>query len=278
MGSVASFDVIAPREEEAEAAIRRAVQVFRDLDARLSMYRSDSEVAALERAAGADPVSISTDTERVLRSAQEVTDATGGRFDVTIEPLMRRWGFRDVPSAPIERPTDDELRALERRIGASKLEVGDGKARLARSGMAIDVGGIAGGYALDRALAAVRTFDVAAALINFSGDIHCFGQPAEDAPWTVRLVDPQTQQPGSVTLTLHDEALSTSGSYQNRRHSSSGASWGHLLLPSAAEPIAPVGSVTVRHASAQVADAWSTAVYLGADPRDDSLDVTILPS
>lgn len=276
MGTVVSFDVVAATKRDGYAAINRAVQLFRDLDARLSMYTETSEVAMLKQQAGQAPVAISTDTAQVLRYAQKMAHTTKGRFDVTIEPLMRRWGFRAAPDDSVAPPSAAELRKLERLVGYQKLHVEDGQARLARPGMAIDVGGIAGGYALDRAIAAMRADDVAAAFINFSGDIHCFGAPADDTAWTVHLLDPYTETPRSDVIPLRDEALSTSGSYQNRRHSAAGTSWGHLIAPDRARPIEPVGSVTAIHPSAMAADAWSTAAYLGATPANTDADLRLI--
>lgn len=273
MGSVASFDVVAPSEREAYAAINRAVEIFRDLDAKLSMYRPDSEGAALEDAAGIKPVPISADMAAVLRRAQRLARTTGGRFDVTIEPLMREWGFRDDPDSPVSRPTDAQLHRLESLVDYRNLLVEDERAYLQQSGMALDLGGIAGGYALDRAIDAMRSMDVAAALVNFSGDLHCFGAPAQDQPWTVHLVDPATLEPQEDALSLQNEALSTSGAYRNRRHNRTGQSWGHLLRPDLATPVEPVGSVTAVHSSALEADAWSTALYLSADLPDSDVRV-----
>ncbi|MFB6098779.1 MAG: FAD:protein FMN transferase, partial [Salinibacter sp.] len=271
MGSVVSFDVVAPSEEDGYAAVNEAMEIFRALDATLSMYRPDSEVAALEEAAGDTAVSISSDTATVLRRAQALARTTDGRFDVTIEPLMRRWGFRDSPESPVSPPTDTQLRRLQSLVDYRKLSVKDDRAFLERAGMALDLGGIAGGYALDRAIETMQSMNVAAALINFSGDLHCFGRPASGQPWTVHLVDPATLEPREDAIPLRDEALSTSGSYQNRRHTRSGDSWGHLLQPDLGSPVEPTGSVTAIHPSALEADAWSTALYLGAEARDPDL-------
>lgn len=271
MGSVASFDVVAPSEREAHAAINRAVEIFHDLDAKLSMYRADSEVAALEKAAGVEPVVISADTEEVLRQSQRIGRATHGRFDVTIEPLMREWGFRDDPNVPVTRPADAELRRFQSLVDHQKLLIEEERAYLQHPGMALDLGGIAGGYALDRAIDTMKSMDITAALINFSGDIHCFGAPAKNEPWTVHLVDPATREPQEEALPLQNEALSTSGAYQNRRRNRTGQSWGHLLHPDLGTPTEPIGSVTTLHPSALEADAWSTALYLGADSPDSDL-------
>ncbi len=276
MGSVASFDVVAATERDGFEAINRAVRVFRALDVRLSMYRADSEVAELARNAGKGPVPISPDTETVLHYALEMSHRTGGRFDVTIEPVMRRWGFRDDPDHVIKPPTDAELRALERRIGYRHLHIEAGTAYLDRPGMALDVGGLASGYALDQAIMAMKQAGVAAGFINLSGDVHSFGVPADGLPWTVRLLDPGTRQPRPEAIVLDGRALSTSGAYENRRHDDAGTSWGHLVMPASAHPIEPVGSVTALHPSAMTSDAWSTAAYVGAHPDAPGLDMITL--
>jgi thiamine biosynthesis lipoprotein len=121
----------------------------------------------------------------------------------------------------------------------------------------------------------MKKCDISAAFINFSGDIHCFGQPMEGEKWPVYLLDPHTQQPKREPVMLLNEALSTSGAYQNRRRADSEHSWGHLLLPDQAEPIEPVGSVTAIHPSAMVADTWSTAAYVGAEPPSNIRIVTL---
>lgn len=272
MGSVASFDVVAATERDGYAAIEGAVRIFRKVDARLSMYRADSEVAAVARHAGKTPVTITVDTETVLRYAREMSNQTGGRFDITIEPIMRRWGFRQDPDRTIVQPSEKALRELEHRIGYEHLHLENGQAYLNRPGMALDVGGLAGGYALDRAIEAMKQFSVAAAFINFSGDVHSFGVPVDGVPWSVRLLDLITRQPLSDEIVLGGRALSTSGAYENRRHDDAGRSWGHLIAPDSGRPVAPFDSVTVLHSSAMIADAWSTAAFVGARPVEPGLD------
>ena len=274
MGSVATFDVVAPTERDGFEAINRAVRVFHKVESLLSMYREDSEIAVLERHAGRDLVPISEDTEIVLQFALEMSRQTEGRFDVTIEPLMRRWGFREDPDIPVPRPTEAELRAIQDSIGFKHLHLESGFAALARPGMALDLGGIAGGYALDQAIEVLRSSEIAAALINFSGDVHSFGSMATGVPWKVHLLNPVTGRPKSEPINLEGQALSTSGAYENRRHDAAGASWGHLLLPSASQPLEPFGSVTVLHPSAMMADAWSTAVFVGSRIPEPQLTTT----
>ncbi len=269
MGSLISFQVVAETESAGYEAIRRAEQTFRSLERKFSMYDDQSEMARLAHQSGKVPVAVSQAAIELLEFAKNMHSQTKGRFDVTVEPAMKRWGFRQNPGQSIDKPTDRELRELEEIIGSEKIIIEDESVFLDKAGMGIDTGGIAGGYALDKAIEEIKQSDVSAAFINFSGDIHCFGEPLKDKKWPVHILDPQTQQPLRDPIELSNEALSTSGAYQNRRHDNTDHSWGHLLLPDQAEPVEPMGSATAVHPSAMVADAWSTAVYVGAEAPSD---------
>lgn len=269
MGSIITFDVVAETQKDGYEAIRKAMDVFRNLEAKLSMYRSDSEATLLGRQAGKNPVRLSKETLEVLQFSRVMSLKSDDHFDITLEPAMRSWGFRTDPGGIVKPPTSREIRDIKKRIGSDKLEIEGNNALLKEPGMAIDLGGIAGGYALDKAIATMKKEPIKAAFINFSGDIHCFGKPAKVENWGVHLVDPSTREPLTSRVKLRNEALSTSGSYQNRRNDGHGHSWGHLLSPQLARPVEPIGSVTAIHSSAMQADAWSTATYVGAKPNSD---------
>lgn len=274
MGSVANFEVVAESEAAGYEAIRKAVKVFRSVERTFSMYSKDSEMGRLSGASGKNAIHISHDAEHVLKFAKYIHRTTRGLFDVTIEPAMKRWGFRSSENKSTERPTDSELRELERLIGSEKIVLDNGKAYLQERGMAIDTGGIAGGYALDKAIKEMKKCDIASAFINFSGDIHCFGKPVDGENWKVHIIDPKTKQPIDRAIELDNKALSTSGAYQNRRGNDS-SSWGHILNPAMARPVEPVGSVTAIHSLAMMADAWSTAIYAGANTPEEIETVVI---
>ena len=269
MGSIINVEVIADSERAGNEAINRAVKIFRNLDRKFSMYDSQSEMGLIGRYAGKSPVPVSGDSQTILRFAGTVNADSAHLFDVTVEPAMRKWGFRREAAEPVSRPTDEELKKIERLIGMEKLTLEGHRAYLQTEGMGIDLGGIAGGYALDKAIEALKGMDVAAAFINFSGDIHCFGPTVDGEGWPVNIYNPETRRLMEKPVMLHDRALSTSGSYQNRRNDGYGESWGHLLKPASVRPAEPVHSLTAVHPSAMMADAWSTAAYLGAKPPKD---------
>lgn len=269
MGSIINMEVIADSERAGNEAINRAVEIFHTLDRKLSMYDAQSEMGLLGRNAGKNPVPVSEDAQTILRFAAKVNAASDRLFDVTVEPAMRKWGFRKDSDAPVTHPTDEQLKQLERLVGMDKLMLDGELAYLETKGMGIDLGGIAGGYALDKSIEALKRMDVAAAFINFSGDIHCFGTTIEGNGWPVNIYHPVTRRLMETPVMLHDRALSTSGSYQNRRTDRNGCSWGHLLKPTTVRPMELVHSLTAIHPSAMAADAWSTAAYLGANPPED---------
>ena len=275
MGSVVSFKVIAPSKDDGYEAIRRGVQAFQEMDRIFSMYRSDSEMAKLSNHSGTLPIKLSDDALNLLRNATQFYKNSNGLFDVTIEPAMRRWGFRRDKETSVLPPNEDELKKLEKIIGADKLIIESDKALLTNTGMAIDMGGIAGGYALDKAIGLMKKCNIAAAFINFSGDIHCFGESEKGRGWPVKVFNPNTGQVLDKDIELKNEALSTSGAYQNRRNFGSKRSWGHLFLPLDARPAEPVSSLTAIHSSAMMADAWSTAAYLGSKPPKEVKTIVI---
>jgi len=275
MGSVASFKVIAPTKEDGYEAIRKGIEAFREMDRIFSMYKVDSEMMKLAQQSGKEPVKLSDNALFLLRRAREIYQQTRGYFDITIEPAMRRWGFRKDDQSTITPPTDTELKKLEKLIGTEKLIIENNTAMLKNRDMAIDTGGIAGGYALDKAIEAMKKCSIAAAFINFSGDIHCFGEPEKGKGWPVQIYNPNTDGVLSDEIELNNEALSTSGSYQNRRSAGGNKSWGHLLQPAIAQPVEPLSSLTAIHPSATLADAWSTAAYIGATPPEDVKTIVI---
>lgn len=275
MGSVASFTVVAETEQDGYAAIRKGVEVFQEMDRIFSMYKTDSEMMRLSAQSGKEPLIISEDAQNLLAHAKQLHHATNGAFDITIEPVMRCWGFRNQGQSKVDVPTDAELQKIASLIGSDKIIIEDNAALLAKSGMAIDTGGIAGGYALDKAIEAMKKCDIAAAFINFSGDIHCFGNPPQGTGWTVQIFNPNTGHPLADPVTLHNEALSTSGAYQKRREATGGRDWGHLFKPADARPSERVASLTAIHPSAMVADAWSTAAYIGAQPPSEIKTIVI---
>lgn len=210
------------------------------------------------------PVQVSPETIEMLTDALEVSKASGGAFDVTVEPETKLWDFsgetEKLPGAAAlkEAATHVDYRKLV--IESSAVELPDD--------MGLDLGGIAKGYIADRLNEFLREKGVKSALINLGGNVLTVGRRAtDDAPWVVGIQDPKAEN-GANKLTLKAEDLSvvTSGNYE-RFFILDGVRYHHLLNPATGWPVNEgLDSVTILSKSSAMGDALSTASYvLGLD-------------
>jgi thiamine biosynthesis lipoprotein len=186
MGVDARLVVYAPNQPAAEAACIAAFARIAALDSIMSDYRRDSELMRLCAQAGGPPVGVSPDLFLVLRRAQEVARHSGGAFDVTVGPLVALWRAARK-SAVLPDPT--ELKRARRLVGWQKLRL-DERARTVRltlSGMKLDLGGIAKGYAADEAQRVLKQHGITRALVELGGDIVVSGPPPGTDGWTIRV-------------------------------------------------------------------------------------------
>jgi thiamine biosynthesis lipoprotein len=252
MGTRARILLYAADPLRAEAAAQAAFARLSELDARLSDYRSDSEVAALARAAGGAPMPASHDLLVILQTAQEITRRSGGAFDATVGPLSRLWRRARRQNA---LPDADEIAAALPLVGALsflRLDLERGTAALDRPGMSLDLGGIAKGYAADEALATLRQWGFARALVELGGEVVA-GAPPPDAPgWTVALPG------GPAPLVLSERAASTSGDAEQWLETG-GVRYSHVVDPRTGAALQGRRSVTVTARRGLEADALATA-------------------
>jgi thiamine biosynthesis lipoprotein len=240
-----------------------------------------SEVYRLNRSAGGGPVRVSTDLAEVLDVSLTVAEESGGAFDPTILPLVEAYGFGEQnPRAPGR----EELEALLTRVDFRRVELHGTEAEMP-AGFALDLGGVAKGYAVDGAVRAMRKAGAEAGLVNIGGDIAVFGERPGGGPWTIGIQHPR--EPGELyaVLELTDSAVATSGDYE-RYFIEGGLRYHHLLDPATGLPARGLASVTVTAPSCILADAYATAVFVLGPERgleflednDDLEGILIYPS
>jgi thiamine biosynthesis lipoprotein len=236
----------------AGSALERALDRIDGLEAVMSNWRADSELSALN-AAGSDGHRCTADLYAVLDSARTFAELTGGAFDPTIEPLNLAFDMRGVG----RKPNPDQLEASRALVAWQELwlDAATSSARLARPGMAVDLGGIGKGFALDRAADTLIRFPVRRALFNFGGEVLAIGN------WHVTVAHPEDRLRPVLRLAVDDAAVSTSA--QSERFTTvGGRRQGHILDPRTGMPVVFAGSVTVVAGSATRADAISTALLV----------------
>lgn len=259
MTTLVSITVSADSDSRAEEAIDRAMKELRELETLLSFWTEDSEIAAINRNAGVGPVKVSPITLDVIEKSLYISEKTGGAFDPTIGPLIRLWDFREK-----KRPSEEDIR---RNLGLvdyreMKIDKARSTAFLGRRDMSFDTGGIAKGYAADKAVEVLKKNGIRAGLVSIAGDIRAFGLKPDGEPWRIGIRDPRGGRSDVMaTLGLADEAVSTSGDYE-RFFIQDGVKYHHLLDPKTGQPARGCRSVTVLAKEAVLTDGLSTGVFV----------------
>ncbi len=248
------------RAEEISAGVFHEMQI---LETQLSRGLKGNAVMDTNFAAGINPVKITTRAFEVMERGIYYGDISDGAFDITIAPLMDAWGFfnRNFRMPPAE----DINAALElvdyRRLS---LDAAEQEAFLPREGMAIDLGGIAKGYIVDRGIEILQEEGIEHAFLNAGGDIRVLGGKPGDEPWRIGIQHPRTEVPVQklmAVITLEDSAVVTSGDYE-RYFEEDGSMFHHILDPRTGYPARKLTSVTIVASDATTADALSTAVFV----------------
>ncbi len=268
MGTLCEVRLWAEARAQAARALAAAFGELHRLDAVFSNYGADSELARVNREAAAAPVAVSGELWELTRYARSAWRQSAGAFDITSGPLLKAWGFwQREPRIP----SWVELAEARARVGAGKLEL-DARARTIRfrqDGMELDFGGLAKGYAVQRAARALRREGVAAALVNLGGSsLYAVGTPpAEPGNWVVAVSDPRQPQRAALLFELGDGwAVSTSGTCE-QSFSAEGRRFSHLLDPRSGEPLDGLRSATVIARSGRRSEVLTKLLLLGARAR-----------
>ena len=242
--------------ENAETALTEAAQEINRLEALLSRTRAGSEVDALNRHGS---VTLSDETAALLRSALHYTDLTGGAFDVTIAPLVEAWNIHGENPRVL---TADEIAALLPLIGSEHLHL-DGAGATLDGGCAIDLGGIAKGYASDLLAELYRQNGMEGGWISLGGNVYAHGTKPDGSRWNVAVRDPGDSAGTAALLSLSNEFAVTSGGYQRYFTGEDGTVYQHILDPKTGVPaMSDLLSVTIVSDNGTMADAYSTALYV----------------
>ena len=229
-----------------------------------SNWREDSELSSLHTAldaggAAGAPVAVSADLFEVLAAARGWAVRSEGAFDATIEPLTRAWDLRGKGRVP----SDADVTAAMARVQGRDVVL-DPSARTVQGGkpgLAFDLGGIAKGAAIDRAVAVLRARGVERALLNFGGQVYGLGAPVGAEAWSVELADPRARAASVARVSLRDRSVSTTAASE-RSLEVGNTTINHVLDPRTGRPSPAWGSAVVVAARAIDADAASTALYV----------------
>ena len=245
-----------------EAAVRAAIDEIARIERLMSTYMEDSRISAINREAHLGPVPAGGELYGLIERAVAVSAMTDGRFDITYDSVGQLYDFRDR-RRPDQTRIEQGLPAIDYRF--VELEPDDNSIAFARSGVRINLGGIAKGYAVERVIAGLREAGVQSALATAGGDTRLLGD-RWGKPWLVGIRNPDDADGVVTRLALADEAISTSGDYE-RFFDEDGVRYHHILKPDTGNPARELRSVTVIGPDATLTDGLATSIFvLGAEP------------
>ncbi len=267
MGTEVTIRVCPRPGHDATAAAERAFDTFGRLERLWSTWVASSDISRLNAAAGGPPVRVAAETLAVLTQALDGSRRTRGLFDVTFAPLGELWRFDTPPGAHeptrLQRvPTADEIRERLARVGFEHLRLDPkaGTAQLARARMAVHLGGIGKGAAVDGAVALLARMGFTSFAVQAGGDLYCAGKNGT-RPWRVGIAHPRRAGTVVGAVDVTDAAFSTSGDYE-RYAILDGVRYHHLLDTRTGRPATASQSATVLARSATEAEILTKAAFI----------------
>lgn len=263
MGTLLEITLV--EREGADAGAREIIddlfEMASDLEEKISSWNPESDVSRLNREAYRAPQQVAEDVSAVLSQSLVYTTVTRGTFDVTIGPLVELWINAARTGVP---PTPEELDRARELVGAGHVRVyGDGRVSFAREGIALDLGGVAKGYALDRLVPMLRRHGIRSGLLSFDQSVTwALGAPPGANGWRLLVRGPASSALG--LLTLRDQALSVSGSL-GEFDRIGGVEYGPILDPRTGMPVTRRRQAVVVARSASLAEALSKALLIAGE-------------
>ncbi|MBL8949779.1 MAG: FAD:protein FMN transferase [Myxococcaceae bacterium] len=251
----------------ASEAIDAALAELRRLEALWTTWTKESDIARVNAGAGKAAVPVSAETFELLRRARAGSELSGGLFDVTFAPLGGLWRFDRPPGShepvKLERvPAPEEVRDRQKLVDYRKLTL-DAKARsarLEREGMAVNLGGIGKGAAVDALVAMLRARGFTSFTVQAGGDLFCAGKNGA-RPWRVGIAHPREKGRLVGTVEVSDGSASTSGDYE-RFAIIGGVRYHHLIDPRTGYPATASQSATVLAPTATDAEILTKAAFI----------------
>jgi thiamine biosynthesis lipoprotein len=262
MGSIVTITAYCKDEQHCNRALDEVFKEMKTIDKLMSVFDARSQLSLVNRHSYEREIQVDARIIDVLLQAKHFYDLTSGAFDVTIEPLMELYGFRDDTSLH-HFPSDKEIADVLDAVGMKNITFNckQETVNLLHPRTRLDFGGIAVGYAIDRAVNILKSYGIESALINHSGDIFALGSPPEEDSWEVVIVDPLHPEEIITTVRIKNQALSTSGNYENFVDLD-GHRIGHLLNPASGKTASSILSGTTIAPTAIEADALSTGLFV----------------
>jgi len=262
LGTHSQIRLYSEQQQLGEQALYEAFARVEEIEERMSAWAPDSQVATINRKAGEEAVSVTDDVRFVIETGLAYHEKTDGQFHIGLGTLTELWGIStDRPRIP----TREEIEKKLANIDIETIQLSGQEIFISEPGTAIDLGGIAKGYAVDEAVRVLRDLEIDSGFVNFGGDVYALGNKPDGTPWSVGIKEPI---PGSAQLLgrvqVESRSVVTSGDYERYvPDQENGERFHHILDPETGYPTDNnLSSVTVVADTTLEADILATASFV----------------
>jgi FAD:protein FMN transferase len=254
MDTVFTITVFSDRPEIAGKAITEAFNKIKEIESELNVYNDDSELSKLNRNKILE--SPSEDLKSNIDRSLYYSKLSNGAFDITVQPILELFKktFSEKNSSPSSEMIKKELRKVDYRRIITKnneIKIGDDQS--------ITLGGVAKGYAVEKAVEILKNHKITIALVDASGNMRALGKKPGGV-WNIAMRDPRNKNKYIMIIPLNNNAVSTSGDYE--RYFDDKMKYHHIINPKTGYSATELISVTIVTDNAFDADALSTAVFV----------------
>ena len=264
MGTLFDITVLHADARKAEKIIDKVFDEIKRIELMTSKFIPNSEVSKINQSSNENAYPISEEVYNLLKVSVHYSQITRGAFDITIGVIQDLWNFDNEEG---QIPSSGTLLPLLSLVGFKNIALKENfHVRLKKKGMKLDLGAIAKGYAVNRGIEILRNNHINNAILNGGGDLKCIGEKKQGSPWEIGVRHPR--DPSSIIATLkgNNQAIATSGDYQNYFVKNK-VRYHHLLNPETGWPAKGTQSATIISNNAMLADAMATAVFIMGPER-----------
>jgi len=249
----------------AKETIKEVENEMKRLEALMNFYKASSEIGILNNCGFEKKVKLSREVFHVIKKAKYFSEISDGAFDISLAPVIKLWGvFTKDESVPVENEIKEKLSLVNYNdiiLDESEIIV-----KFSKENMKVDLGGIAKGYAADRAIQIYKQNNVCGAFINLGGNVMVFGEKPDNSNWSVGVQEPFKNRGEIIgVINVKNESVVTSGNYV-RYFKDKGIRYHHIIDPRTGYPAeSNLMSVTVISPNSMECDALSTAAFVLGD-------------
>lgn len=268
LDTLVTIKAYGPHKAQVERAVDQAMEEIEKIDSQMDCFNPRSEVSKINKTAakkGGGKITVSPDLMTVIAASKEYNLKTEGAFDITLRPVMRLWDFNGKAHVPSQQQLQEALALVD----MNNLEINreEGTISFKKRGMALDLGGVAKGYAADRAVAVLKKHGIRRALVTTGSTTMVMDSKPNNEPWIIGVQNPRKDNSTLGTIGLTNKSISTSGDYQ-QYFMSKGKRYHHILDPKTGLPARECMSVTIITSdSCMDADILSTALFVIGYPK-----------